>query len=94
MRRKTSSLVRRLVTGESGLEVVEYAILTGLVVAAAMAVLAAIGATIGFGHFTAAVAFAILTTAILTGVDLLETSFRRLRSGAYANDDDTGQAED
>ena len=50
-------------------------------------VLAAIGATIGLGLFTAAVAFAMLTTAVLTGVDVLESSFRRLRSGAYAEDD-------
>ena len=50
-------------------------------------VLAAIGATIGLGLFTAAVAFAMLTIAVLTGVDVLESSFRRLRSGAYAEDD-------
>ena len=44
MLRKATSLVRRLVTGESGLEVVEYAIIVGLIVAAALAVIAAIGA--------------------------------------------------
>lgn len=42
--RKATSLVRRLVTGESGLEVVEYAIIVGLIVAAALMVIAAIGA--------------------------------------------------
>lgn len=44
MLRRATSLVRRLVTGESGLEVVEYAIIVGLIVAAALMVIAAIGA--------------------------------------------------
>ena len=44
MLRKATSLVRQLVTGESGLEVVEYAIIVGLIVAAALGVIAAIGA--------------------------------------------------
>ncbi len=62
-------------------------VVTGVTTAAVIWVLAAIGATIGLGLFTAAVAFAMLTTAVLTGVDVLESSFRRLRSGAYAEDD-------
>ena len=49
--------------------------------------LAAIGATIGVGLLTAAVAFAMLTVAVLIGVDVLEASFRRLRSGVYSDDD-------
>ncbi len=62
-------------------------VVTGVTTAAVIWVLAAIGATIGLGLFAAAVAFAMLTTAVLTGVDVLESSFRRLRSGAYAEDD-------
>ena len=44
MLRKATSLVRLLVTGESGLETVEWAIIVGLITAGALAVMAAIGA--------------------------------------------------
>lgn len=43
MWRQATSLVRRLGTGESGLETVEWAIIVGLIVVAALAVMAAIG---------------------------------------------------
>ena len=62
-------------------------VVTGVTTAAVIWMLAAIGATIGFGLLTAAVAFAMLTVAVLIGVDVLESSFRRLRSGDYADDD-------
>ncbi len=62
-------------------------VVTGVTTAAVIWVLAAIGASIGLGHFIAAAAFAIVTVAVLLGVDLLESSFRRLRRGAYADVD-------
>jgi len=47
-------------------------------------VLAAIGATIGLGHFREAVVFALMTVGVLSGVEYLENSIRRLRSGVHA----------
>ncbi len=43
MLRKAKQLVRRFVVTRAGLETVEYAIITGLVVAATISVIAAIG---------------------------------------------------
>ncbi len=44
MRTKVRRIVKRFVADESGLETVEYAIITGLIVAATITVIAAIGA--------------------------------------------------
>jgi putative Mg2+ transporter-C (MgtC) family protein len=63
-------------------------VVTGVTTAAVIWILAAIGATIGFGQFMAAGAFSLLTVAVLVGVDLLEATFRRLRSGEYARDEE------
>jgi putative Mg2+ transporter-C (MgtC) family protein len=46
-------------------------------------VLAAIGATIGLGQFAVAVVLAVVTVAILVGVELLEVRFGWLRRGAH-----------
>ena len=62
-------------------------VVTGVTTAAVIWVLASIGAAIGLGHFIAAAAFSIVTVAVLLGVDVLESSFRRLRRGAYADVD-------
>ena len=56
----------------------------GVTSAAVIWVLAAIGATIGVGYISAALAISIVTVAILVGVELLEGSFRSLRQGVYA----------
>ena len=44
MLQRAKRIMRRFVKNESGLETVEYAIITGLIVAATIAVIAAIGA--------------------------------------------------
>ena len=44
MRTKIRRIVKRFVADESGLETVEYAIITGLIVAATITVIASIGA--------------------------------------------------
>jgi putative Mg2+ transporter-C (MgtC) family protein len=50
--------------------------------AAVIWVLAAIGATIGLGQFAVAVVLAVVTVAILVGVELLEVRFGWLRRGS------------
>jgi putative Mg2+ transporter-C (MgtC) family protein len=54
----------------------------GVTSAAVIWVLAALGALIGLGHLLASVVLTLLTVGLLTGVELLEKVFRRLREGA------------
>ncbi len=54
----------------------------GVTSAAVIWVLAALGALIGLGHLLASVVLTLLTVGLLTGVELLESVFRRLREGA------------
>lgn len=54
----------------------------GVTSAAVIWVLAALGALIGLGHLLASIVLAIVTVGLLTGVELLESVFRRLREGA------------
>jgi putative Mg2+ transporter-C (MgtC) family protein len=51
-------------------------------------VLAAIGATIGLGHYDAAIVLALVTVTLLMGVELLESSLKWLRRGAHRRDPD------
>ena len=62
-------------------------VVTGVTTAAVIGVLAAIGATIGLGFPLAAVALAIVTVAILVGVELLESTFKRFTRGVHARDE-------
>ncbi|HKH82747.1 MAG TPA: MgtC/SapB family protein [Gemmatimonadales bacterium] len=55
---------------------------TGVTSAAVIWVLAALGSMIGLGHLPAAVILTLITVALLLGVELLESIFRRLRQGA------------
>jgi putative Mg2+ transporter-C (MgtC) family protein len=55
---------------------------TGLTSAAVVWMLAAIGSTIGVGRLAEALVLAVLALAILIGVRLLESSFKRLRHGS------------
>ena len=55
---------------------------TGVTSAAVIWMLAAIGSTIGVGRAAEALALSVLAVAILTGVRLLESAFRRLRGGS------------
>lgn len=59
---------------------------TGVTTAAVIWVLAATGAAIGFGHYRGAVALALVTVGVLTGVELLESSLRWLTRGIYRRD--------
>ncbi len=56
---------------------------SGVTTAAVIWVLSAVGAAIGLGHYLAAVLLALLTVGILTGVEILESSVRRLTRGAH-----------
>lgn len=50
--------------------------------------LAAIGAVVGIGHYQGAVALAVVTVAVLVGVELLESSVKWLTRGAHKREDD------
>jgi putative Mg2+ transporter-C (MgtC) family protein len=54
----------------------------GVTSAAVIWVLAALGSLVGLGHLLAALVLTIVTVGLLTGVELLESVFRRLRDGA------------
>jgi putative Mg2+ transporter-C (MgtC) family protein len=56
---------------------------TGVTTAAVIWILAAIGAAIGLGLYRGAFALALVTVGVLTGVELLESSVRRLTRGIY-----------
>jgi putative Mg2+ transporter-C (MgtC) family protein len=57
-------------------------LITGVTSAAVIWVLAALGAMIGLGHLAATIVLTLVTLAILIGVELLESAFRRLKQGA------------
>ena len=61
---------------------------TGVTTAAVIWVLAAIGATIGLGHFLGAIALSLVTVGILVGVELLESSAKWLTRGAHQRSED------
>ena len=58
----------------------------GVTTAAVIWILAATGAAIGLGNYLGAVALALITVGVLTGVELLETSVRWLARGIYSRD--------
>ncbi len=57
--------------------------IVGVTSAAVIWVLAALGSMIGLGHLSAAIILTLITVALLLGVELLESVFRRLRQGAH-----------
>jgi putative Mg2+ transporter-C (MgtC) family protein len=57
-------------------------LVVGVTSAAVIWVLAALGSLIGLGHLTAAIILTLVTVALLLGVELLESMFRRLRQVA------------
>lgn len=77
----------QLVTGVgflgAGVILTREGVVTGVTTAAVIWVLAATGAAIGLGHHLGALALAIVTVGVLTGVELLETSVRWLTRGIY-----------
>jgi putative Mg2+ transporter-C (MgtC) family protein len=54
----------------------------GVTSAAVIWVLAALGSLIGLGHLLGSIVLTLVTVGLLTGVELLESVFRRLREGA------------
>jgi len=72
----------------AGVIIAREGLVKGVTSAAVIWVLAGIGAMIGFGLLISAVVLSFVTVGILTGVELLENSVRRLRRGAHAPDGD------
>ena len=81
-------IVGQIVTGVgflgAGVIMAQEKGVTGVTTAAVIWILAAVGAAIGIGEYHAAIALAMTTVVILTGVELLETSLRWLRRGAHS----------
>ena len=77
----------QLVTGVgflgAGVILAREGVVTGVTTAAVIWVLAAIGASIGLGNLLGALALALITVSVLTGVELLEASVRWLTRGIY-----------
>ena len=68
----------------AGLMISQEGTVRGVTSAAVIWVLAAIGATIGLGRYAEALIFVLVTVAVLSGVEYLENSIRKLRSGVHA----------
>ena len=77
----------QLVTGVgflgAGVMLAREGVVTGVTTAAVIWVLAATGAAIGLGNQLGALALALVTVGVLTGVELLESSVRWLTRGIY-----------
>jgi len=71
----------------AGVILAREGLVKGVTSAAVIWVLAGIGAMIGFRLFTSAIALSIVTVGILTGVEVLENSVRRLRRGVHASEE-------
>lgn len=78
----------------AGVIIAREGLVKGVTSAAVIWVLAGIGAMIGFGLFAPSVILSIVTVGILTGVELLENSIRRLRRGDHAPDGDSKMHEE
>ena len=68
----------------AGLMISQEGTVMGVTSAAVIWVLAAIGATIGLGHYREAVVFVMVTVGVLSGVEYLENSIKKLRGGVHA----------
>ena len=68
----------------AGVMISQEGTVRGVTSAAVIWVLAAIGATIGLGQLVEALVLVLVTVAVLSGVEYLENSIRRLRSGVHA----------
>jgi len=60
-------------------------IVKGVTSAAVIWILAAIGVVIGTGYLFTALALTLVTVSILVGVEILESSFKKLRKGAHSH---------
>lgn len=84
----TSRVLGQVITGigfiGAGVIMGKKNIVKGVTSAAIIWVLAGIGSAIGLGYTGAAVALTMVTVGVLVGVEILESSFRKLRRGAHA----------
>jgi putative Mg2+ transporter-C (MgtC) family protein len=82
-----SRVIGQVITGigflGAGVILSRDGVVLGVTSAAAIWMLAAIGVLIGNGNYFQGVKMALLTVAILVGVDLLEDSFRALQRGVH-----------
>jgi len=82
-----SRIIGQVVTGVgflgAGVMMARDGIVIGVTSAAAIWVQAAIGITIGSGYFFSGVKLAIVTVAILVGVNLLESTFKLFQRGVH-----------
>ncbi len=89
-----SRVLGQLVTGVgflgAGVMFSREGTVVGVTTAAVVWVLAAMGAAIGFGLHAGALALAVVTVAILVGVELLESSVRSLARGVHGRDQSDG----
>ena len=68
----------------AGVIIAREGLVKGVTSAAVIWVLAGIGAMVGFGKFVPAIILAVVTVGLLTSIEFLEESVRRLRSGEHA----------
>jgi len=68
----------------AGVMISQEGTIRGVTSAAVIWVLAAIGVVIGLGHLQEALALVLVTVSVLSGVENLENSVRKLRSGVHA----------
>jgi putative Mg2+ transporter-C (MgtC) family protein len=82
----------QLVTGigflGAGVMFSDRGVVSGVTTAAVIWTLAAIGAAIGFGLFEGAIALSLVIVGILVGIELLESSVKRLTRGAHQREED------
>lgn len=82
----------QLVTGigflGAGVMLSRQGVVTGVTTASVIWILAAIGAAIGLGRYAGALALAVVTVAILVGIELLEASIQWLTKGVHGRDED------
>jgi len=85
-------VVGQIVTGVGflggGVMLAREGVVHGVTTAAVIWMLAAIGATVGLGHASAALTMSILTVVILTGIDYLEDRISSMTRGVHARSDD------
>ena len=94
-----SRVLGQVVTGigflGAGVMMAKEDIVIGVTSAAIIWILAGIGAAIGLGYYAGALALTIVSVSVLLGVEALENSFRKLRRGAHARQEEGGwRAED
>ncbi|MBU0484756.1 MAG: MgtC/SapB family protein [Proteobacteria bacterium] len=87
--RDPSRIIGQIVTGigfiGAGVIMGKDSLVKGVTSAAVIWVLAGIGACIGYGMLSPALALTLVTVSVLLGVELLESTFKKLRRGAHAN---------